>query len=82
MSVWRGEGVSPQVNKFEEVFSNDHQMSVGVGRSHIWYPWGGVCTQVKCGGVGTMRSNAPWDPPVDRQTPVKTLPSHNFVCVR
>ena len=40
--------VGPQLNKFEQIFSNDHQMSVakgwtenreeGRGRSHVWYP--------------------------------------------
>ena len=33
MSV--GEGVGTQVNKFEQVFRDDHQMSVAGGRSHV-----------------------------------------------
>ena len=35
--------VSPQVNKFEQVSSEDHKMPVaeGGGRSHAWYPEGG-----------------------------------------
>ena len=34
MSVQVGEGVGPQVNKFEQVSSDDHQMSLaGVGMS-------------------------------------------------
>ena len=36
MSVLFWGGVGPQVNKFEQVFSNDHQISVaGEGRSHV-----------------------------------------------
>ena len=27
------------------------------------------------GGIGTVRSNTSWDPPVNRQTPVQTFPS-------
>ena len=29
-------GIGPQVNKFEQVSSDDHQMSVAGGRSHVW----------------------------------------------
>ena len=73
MSVPVGVWIGPQVYKFEQVFSDDHQMSVVGGRSHVWYP-------------GMLGPNASWvmvtcGPPEqnDRQTPVKTLPSRNFV---
>ena len=49
----------------------------GWGESHVWSPGGGArgCT---------VRSNASWvmvtwGPPADRQTQLKTLPSHNFI---
>ena len=78
LNVSGGWGVGPQVNKFEQVFSDDHQMSVAGLMSGIWgrgrvegYP----CPEVSW--VMVM-----WGPPNknDRQTSAKTLPSCNFVC--
>ena len=31
-------GIGPQVNNFEEVSSDDLQMSVAGGKSHVWFP--------------------------------------------
>ena len=39
MSILMGVGL--QVTKFEQVSSNDHQMSVSGGKSHVWCPGGG-----------------------------------------
>ena len=76
-------GVGPQMNKFEQISSDHHQMSlVGIG------------LQVSCPGTGegdTLPCNLSYDafdvtyppsPQNDRQKPVNTLPSHNFVCRR
>ena len=75
------------MNKFEQVFSDDYQMSLaGAGP-------GGPMTHVLGGGVGSgeariVRSNASWvmvtwGPPsplwTDRHTLLKTLPSRYFV---
>ena len=56
----------PQMNKFEEVSSDHHQMPLA----------GGPHSDVE--GAGEMVT---WDPSlwIDRHTPVKTLPSRNFV---
>ena len=69
MSVpWGRRWVCPEVNKFEQVYSDDHQMSVaGEGES----------TQVpyKRGTLPRDLSNDAFDvtpPPVNIQTPVKT----------
>ena len=43
LGIITGGGLSPQINKFEQVSSDEHQMSVVRGvRSHVWYPgeWG------------------------------------------
>ena len=76
MSVQWGQGEGPQVYKFEQVSSDDHQMSVVGSRSHVWYP--GVLGPNASGVMVTC------GPPEqnDRQTPVKTLPSCNFICER
>ena len=54
VSVLVGAGVRSQVNEFEQVFSDSHQMSVegvgpmsgiqrsGEGGFHVWYPGVGV----------------------------------------
>ena len=64
--------------------------SKGVGGS-FWrglVQWGLSWTSLNMsGGPWTVRSNASWvmatwDPPVDRQTWLKTLPSHNFIGVQ
>ena len=77
------------MNKFEQVSSDDHQIAVlsrgGVGpMSGVQRERGG---RPHVGGVCTVRSNVSWvmvtwDPLVNRQTPVKTLLSRNFVFVR
>ena len=59
--------VGPQVNKFEQVFSDDHQMSV---------------VEREVGNYSTMDNSHMGFPPSDRQTPVKALPFFNFVCGR
>ena len=73
MSVLEG---GPQVNKFEQVSSDGHQMSLARG------------PHVSCLEVCTVRSNTSWvivtwgplSPPEqnDRQTLVKTFPSLQF----
>ena len=78
----------PGVNKFEQVSGLDHQISVGVGwgwgpPSHAWRSESGPGK-----GSCTVRSKASWvmvtwDPfPVDRQTRMKILSTHNFVSGR
>ena len=80
-------GVIPQVNKYEQVFIDDHHMSeVGhpgwgeglrVSRSHVGE--GGKGIQVTCPGEGVHyhmtypMSLIPYPPPVDGHMPVKTL---------
>ena len=76
-------GVGPQMNKFEQISSDHHQMSL-VGKG----------LQVSCPGTGegdTLPGNLSYDafdvtyplpPQNDREKPVKTLPSHNLVCRR
>ena len=60
----------PQVNKLEQVSSNDHQMSVARGgRSYVCYLGEGV-PKSQCNGY--IRTPFPW---TEWQTPVKTLPS-------
>ena len=63
-------GIGLQVNKFEQVSSDDHQMSVA-GRKGYPCP-------------NTLWVMVTWDPPEQKnqQTSVKTLPSGNFVCGR
>ena len=63
----------PQVNKFELVSSVGHQMSVTVReapRSDVW----GDAYHITYPMMHLMLLTHP----VDRQTPVKTLPSDNF----
>ena len=51
----RGGGLGPQVNKFEQVSNDDHQMSVAEGRQgrcQVWCPTEGVGAQVWCLGEG------------------------------
>ena len=53
--VGRGRGLGPQVNKFEQVSNDDHQMSVAEGRQgrcQVWCPTEGVGAQVWCLGEG------------------------------
>ena len=75
----RGGGVGPQMNKFEQGSSDDHQISVAGERVcpggypyHVNYPMMHMM----------LLPTAP--PPPNRMTdrPVKTLPSRNFVCGR
>ena len=71
-------GLGPQVNKFEQVSSNDYQMLVAEGG----YPRGGIPGPMS-GGKGVhyhvsypiMHVMLP--PPVNRHTSVKTLPFRN-----
>ena len=74
MSVLVGAG--PQVKMFGQVSTDDHQMAVVGGLVHVWYLGRGVPISHCIMGNGHM-----WTLPEqnDRQTPVKTLPSHNFV---
>ena len=71
------EGVGPDVNKFENVYIDDHQMSVAFlvlgigGRSHVWYLEGRrypylitLWVIVTWGPCYPTKQN-------DRQTPVK-----------
>ena len=57
MSVLVGRGVGPQVNKFEQVSCDDHQMSVGGGggKPHVWYPGEGVGVQTSFAGGNNLR---------------------------
>ena len=78
----RGVRVGNQLNNFEQASNDPHQMSLEEGRSL------GLTSRRRGGG----RSDVPYPvaypmmhlmlptPPPDRQTPVKTLPSRNFVC--
>ena len=80
MSVF---GVGPHVNKFEQVSIDGHQESVPclVGWGEGFFFWGGVGPMSQCimgnGHMGTSEYRM-----TDGQTPVKTLPSRNLVCVR
>ena len=59
------EGVGPQVNKFDHVSSDDHQMSVARGGAYD--------------RLGSYAHLPPVDRMTDGQMPVKTLPSRNSV---
>ena len=66
-------GSDPEVNKFEQVSSNGHQMSVARGGRD-------PSSKVPCGGglyseVQCIMSNCH----MDKQKRLKTLPSCNFV---
>ena len=69
MSVPLEEWIGPEMNKIEQVSSDDHQMSLGgyvptvrpIPMMYVMLP------------ISPHRQN-------DGQTSVKTLPSHNFVC--
>ena len=74
---WWGR-VGPQVNKFEQVSHDNHQMSVARGR--------GLGPRSDVGGdpLSDLSHDAcdvptPFSPPVNRQTPMKTLPSGNML---
>ena len=78
--------VDPQVNKVEQVSSDDHQMSVeGEGGGPKGYVRGCVCS-----GEGVTMWPIPWyiwcylphSEQNDRQMPMKTLPSCNYCCGR
>ena len=91
LSVGDGDGgVFPQVNKFEQVFSDDHQMSLaggGYGQG-VGMSGGGGLGMSRGGLPPTMyhmihvMSPTPSPPDVNRQTSVKTLPSRNYRCER
>ena len=72
-------GMGPIVNKFEQISSVCHQMSVARGRSPGLMPREkqGVTYQVTYPMMHLMLPNPP--PPLNRETPVKTVPSRNFV---
>ena len=81
MSLHGGGGVSSQMNKFEQVSNDHHQMSLageGVGPQG-WCLGDGVSPQVWCaGGVPYHVTYFMLPTLTDRQTPVKTLPSINL----
>ena len=84
-----GVGVGPQVNKFEPVSSDDHQMSVegglgpmaavgGGGRSYVRYRgrgWGPVKRGVPC-----IMGNGHMDPTSPHCENIFFPSAHNFVC--
>ena len=55
MSLLVGKGEGPQVDKFEQVSSDDHKMSVPGGRVSRFHVWGGggVSRSHVQGGGGT-----------------------------
>ena len=70
------------MNKFEQVFSDHHQMSPVRGRGG-----GGKSSGLMLGeGYHVTYPRNEFDVsyslPVNRKTPVKTLPSQNVVCER
>ena len=80
------QGGGHQISKFKKVSNDDHQMSLADGGQGLGVPclmsWGGLglralYSQVQCimgnGHMGTPCKQA------DRQTWLKTLPSHNFI---
>ena len=76
----------PQMNKFEQVSGLGHQMSLGDGSPQVnkSEQVSSLCHQTTTRGPYVLRSNAwvmvIWDaPPAHKQTPVKILPSRNFV---
>ena len=72
---WRGE--YPRVNKFEQISSDDHQMSVAGN------PMYGDRERIPGVSIpGPMLGGGGWCdyPLVDRRTPEKTLPSRNYRC--
>ena len=66
MSVLWG-GVGPQVNKFKQVSSDHHQMSVAEGS------WVGNMSGVREEGVPMSQCTCSVDRITDGQTPVKTI---------
>ena len=85
-----GGGVGPQVKDFEQVSSDDHQMSVVGGRYRglmFGEGWRGE-KEGRSKGVPyhlnypMMHLMLPPPPLVYRQIPAKTLPSPLFVCGR
>ena len=77
---WWGRRRGPQVNKFDDQQWWPTDVSGEGGRSHVWSPGGSEPCTVRSNASSVMVT---WDPPfLWRQTPVKTLPSRNFVCGR
>ena len=68
---WYG---GPQVNKFEQVSSDDHQISLA-GRVGLGLE-GELYSEVRC-TIASLPSHMGTH--VDRQRELKTLPSRNFV---
>ena len=67
------------MNKFEQVTSDGHRgvpmpMSEGDGASGVPCWGAGLYSEVQC-----FMGNGHMGTPTDRNTPVKTLPSRNFV---
>ena len=73
-----GWGVGPQVNKFELVSSDDHQMSVVREYVPCLVGGGGGKSHVEC-IMDNGHMKIPMDIMTDGQKPVKTLPSRNFI---
>ena len=70
---------SVQVNRIEQVSSDDHQMSIGGGVGEGVGAMSGLVMGYVSNAFWVMVTW--WSPDQnDRQTPVKTLPSRNFVC--
>ena len=74
LGIWAGK-VGPQMNKFEQVSSGHHQMSLVGGRSSGLMS-GGVSYHVTYSVMHLMLPT----PCPHGHTSVKTLPSSNFVC--
>ena len=71
-----GRVVDPQVKKFEHVYSDDHQMSLaGVGMSGSMSRGGGCAQRSMTYGACDVTYLLTT---MDRQMPVKRLPSHNY----
>ena len=68
-----GEGVVPQVNKFEQISSDGHQMSVAGGRAISDFQDGTLPCELPHDAC-----DVPPPPQTEWQVPVKTT-SHNFV---
>ena len=74
MSVLMGAGVGPQVNKLEQVSSDDHQMPLA--RGYGWVCRGGPLP------YPMMHVMLPTPRGQNGHTFVKTLPSCNYCCGR
>ena len=81
---FQGDGC-PDMNKFEQFSSDDHQMSVAEGgypRSHVGGGWMGIPGLMSLPCALSHDTCDVTYPPPQQKMPVKTLPSGSYCCGR